>query len=220
MKILYIEDEQNIAKPVINVLKSKGYMVDHFENGKAGLNSALVNKYNCILLDLNLPEIDGIEIAKKIREEKIETPIIMLTARSTINDKLDGFNIGADDYLPKPFEILELLARIEVRVRKSFLNNEVELLVGDWKFDPNTNRVHAKKEDIELSNKESQLLEYLLRRKGKVVSSTELLDYVWDTNVDILTDTVKTHIKTLRKKLKEKASLIKTIKGKGYIYEY
>jgi DNA-binding response OmpR family regulator len=220
MKILYIEDEINLAKPVIKVLQSRGYLVDYFENGKDGLNAALVNNYNCILLDLNLPEIDGIEISKKIRSQQIQTPIIMLTARGSLDNKLEGFDNGADDYLPKPFEILELLARIDVRIRKSLENSSLELIIGNKKFNPERNSIQFKSgESIELSNKESALLEFLMRRKGKVVSASELLEYVWDTNIDIMTDTVKTHVKTLRKKLGNDSQYIKTIKGKGYLYE-
>lgn len=219
MKVLYIEDEKNIALPVINVLKKKGYIVDYAEEGKEGLSMALTNSYDCIILDLNLPGIDGIEISKRLRVDS-QVPILMLTARTGLNDKLKGFEVGADDYLPKPFELLELIARLDALIRRNSTNKNIELKIGDFDFMPDRNVLkNSKNVETVLSNKESGILEYLIRNRNKVVSTEELLSHVWFTNVNIFTDTVKTHIKTLRKKLGENATLIKTIKGRGYIYE-
>ncbi len=220
MKVLYIEDEKNIALPVINVLKKKGYLVDYSEEGKDGLSMALTNTYDCIILDLNLPGIDGIEISKRIRVES-QVPILMLTARTGLDDKLKGFGVGADDYLPKPFELLELIARLDALIRRNSTNKTMELKIGNFDFLPERNVLKNTKNETEvvLSNKESGILEYLIRNKSKVVSAEELLSHVWFTNVNIFTDTVKTHIKTLRKKLGDNALLIKTIKGRGYIYD-
>ncbi len=224
MKLLYIEDELTIAKPVVSVLESKGYMVDFSEEGNDGLEKALVNNYDCIILDLNLPGIDGIKIAKTIRKRGMVTPILMVTARTALDAKLQGFNTGTDDYLTKPFEILELIARVEALIRRKSVNNSTNLKFGSYEFFPDKNLLtksngEQEKNKILLSNKESGMLEYLVRNKGKVVSQEEFLEHVWDSNVDMFTETVKTHIKTLRKKLGKEAELIQTIKGKGYIYE-
>lgn len=226
MKLLYIEDELTIAKPVISVLESKGFMVDFSEEGNEGLEKAVVNNYDCIILDLNLPGIDGIKIAKTIRKRSISTPILMVTARTALDSKLQGFNTGTDDYLTKPFEILELIARVEALIRRKSINNETKLKFGKYYFHPDKNVLSlssglqdTSESRIVLSNKESGMLEYLIRNKGKVISQEEFLEHVWDSNVDMFTETVKTHIKTLRKKLGKEAELIQTIKGKGYIYE-
>ena len=130
MKILYIEDEKDIATPVIKVLKKKGFIADYSEDGSKGLEMALVNNYDCVILDLNLPGIDGIEIAKQIKQKKAESNILMLTARTSLENKITGFENGADDYLTKPFEILELIARINAIVRRNSYNNTVELKIG------------------------------------------------------------------------------------------
>lgn len=219
MKLLYIEDEKTIAFPVIKILKKKGFEIDYFENGKDGLLAALSNNYDCIILDLNLPQIDGIEIAKEIRDSGSITPVLMLTARSSIEDKLKGFQIGTDDYLTKPFEILELIARINSLIKRTSENKVVKLTIEGLELSPDKNEVMDRnnKETIVLSSKEMGLFEYLLRHKGSVISSEELLEHVWDSNINIFSDTVKTHVKTLRKKLSRYPDLIKTIKGKGYI---
>lgn len=220
MKILYIEDQKDIAAPVIKVLKKKGFIADYSEDGNKGLDMALVNNYDCVILDLNLPGIDGIEIAKQIKDKKPESNILMLTARTSLENKITGFESGADDYLTKPFEILELIARINAIVRRNSSNHEVELNIGNFTLNIEKNALmDSNNNSVSLSNKETGVLEYLIRNKGRVISSEELLEHVWDTNANIFTETVKTHIKTIRKKLGENAELIQTIKGKGYIYE-
>lgn len=220
MKILYIEDQKDIALPVIKVLKKKGFIADYAEDGNKGLEMALINNYDCVILDLNLPGIDGIEIAKSLKEKKPEVNILMLTARVSLDNKITGFESGADDYLTKPFEILELIARINAVVRRNSSNSNIQLMIGSQLLNIEKNELVNSNNTITLlSNKESGVLEYLIRNKGRVISSEELLEHVWDTNANIFTETVKTHIKTIRKKLGENANLIQTIKGKGYIYE-
>ncbi len=190
MKILYIEDETAIAKPVKRVLEAKGFIVDYFDNGEEGLKNALVNMYSCILLDLNLPGVDGFSIAKKLKIEKISTPVIIITARSNIESKLTGFDLGADDYITKPFEIEELIARINLRIRKSFLNQSENLHIGKAVFDPKKNLVKYKNKSITLSNKESAILELIIRKNNEPVSAYQMLELLWDTNADLETDTV------------------------------
>jgi DNA-binding response OmpR family regulator len=219
MKVIIIEDEKSIADPIIRVLGRKGFIVDYASDGIAAEKLLLSNEYDCIVLDLNLPSRDGIEITKKLRDSGSVVPILMLTARSQMYDKLTGFESGADDYLTKPFDLQELLARINALIKRTCLNRQPQLCCGDLVLDSAQNLLKHKdnKFTVVLSNKETAMLEYLIRNKGNVVSAETLLEHVWDRNVNIFTDTVKTHIKTLRKKLGDRENLLKTIKGKGYL---
>lgn len=220
MKILIIEDETHIAMPVKKVLESRGYVVDFCEDGISGIKNAELNSYDCILLDLNLPGLDGISLADKLRQNQNDTPIIMLTARSQIYDKLGGFEVGADDYITKPFDMQELLARVQAVIRRHSLNKQVELALGTWKLIPDQNKaVNERNIEVLLSNKECEILHYLIANKGRAVSTEEILEHVWDSEVDTFTETVKTHMKTLRQKIDPEKELIQTIRGKGYIVE-
>ncbi len=218
LKILIVEDETDLREILVKYLSKHGYVVEEAEDGAQGLELALINEYDCLLLDLNLPEIDGMEVAKRIRDDGNLVPIIMLTARSQMYDKLDGFEIGADDYITKPFELKELLARIKAVIKRSSKNKNNKLFFGDFEIFAEKNLlVSSDNSEIELSNKEMGILEYLLRNKGKAISAEELLEHVWDREIDIFTSTVKTHIKTLRKKVDPNKRYIKTLKGKGYL---
>lgn len=219
MKLLIVEDEKNIANPLKRILERNGFMVDLCFDGMEGYKSAVQIDYDCIILDLNLPGMDGIEVAKKLRAEEINTPIIMLTARSQVYDTLDGFESGADDYVTKPFETKVLLARINALIKRNSLNQIDELEIDGMKIEVEKNKVIKDKKEIELSSKEMGVLEYLLRNKGKAISSEELLEHVWDSEINVFTETVKTHMKTLRKKIDPKKKIIKTIRGKGYLIE-
>ena len=219
MKLLIIEDEKDIAFPLKKSLEANGFAVSWAEDGKKGLEEAILNNYDCILLDLNLPEIDGIELAKKLRGEDNTTPIIMVTARSQTYDKLKGFETGADDYITKPFNLAELIARIKALIKRNSLNKIENLELGHIKLEPERNTAIVNKKTIKLSSKETGILEYLIRNRGKAISTEELLEHVWDSEIDLFTDTVKTHIKTLRKKVDPQKQIIKTIRGKGYIID-
>ncbi len=221
MRLLIIEDEQTIARPLKKILERKGFAVDYAEDGTSGLKSAQMNTYDCILLDLNLPGIDGITLSDTLRKTNDTTPIIMVTARSQTFNKIEGFDSGADDYVTKPFNINELVARINAVIKRSSRNKEEVLRFDTIALTPekNTARVTDKKgntKEVDLSNKETGILEYLLRNKEKIVSAEELLEHVWDEEVDMFTETIKTHIKTLRKKVDPRKKIIKTIRGKGY----
>lgn len=217
MKLLLVEDEASLRKPVKYFLEKNNFTVDEAEDGKQALEMVELNSYDCILLDLNLPEIDGIEVAKRIIEMNNLTPIIMETARSQVYDKLKGFDQGADDYVTKPFDLKELVARINAVIKRNSINREANLEFGDLKVFPERNVVMDKDEkEILLSNKEMGVLEYLLRNKGTIISAEELLEHVWDREIDMFSETVKTHIKTLRKKVDPKKKYLKTIRGKGY----
>lgn len=217
MKLLLVEDEGSLRKPVKYFLEKNNFTVDEAEDGKQALEMISMNAYDCILLDLNLPEIDGIEVAKRIREMNNLTPIIMETARSQVYDKLKGFDQGADDYVTKPFDLKELVARINAVIKRSSLNKEENLTFGEYNVLPDRNVVVDKEgKEIVLSNKEMGVLEYLLRSKGAIISAEELLEHVWDREIDMFSETVKTHIKTLRKKVDPKKKFLKTVRGKGY----
>lgn len=218
MKILFVEDEQSLRKPVTRYLEKKNFIVDEVEDGKEALFLASQNSYDCILLDLNLPSMDGLEIASKLREQEINTPIIMVTARSQLYNKLDGFESGADDYITKPFNLRELVARINALIKRNSSNQSVTLRLDKYEIYPEQNVVKESGTDkeIELSNKEMGVLEYLLRNRDRIISAEELLEHIWDREIDIFSDTVKTHIKTLRKKIDPNKKYIKTVRGKGY----
>ena len=218
MKLLLVEDEGSLRKPVKYFLEKNHFSVDEAEDGKQALEMVDLNEYDCILLDLNLPEVDGIEVARQIRKKGSTVPIIMETARSQIYDKLKGFDQGADDYITKPFDLKELVARINAVIKRSSINKEDELEFGNFNVFPDKNTVVNKKnkKEIALSNKEMGVLEYLLRNSGKIISAEELLEHVWDREIDMFSETVKTHVKTLRKKIDPAKKYIKTIRGKGY----
>ncbi len=218
MKLLLVEDEGNLRKPVKYFLERNNFAVDEAEDGAVALKMLDMNEYDCILLDLNLPEVDGIEVAKKVRERKNDTPIIMVTARSQVYDKLKGFDQGADDYVTKPFDLKELVARINAVIKRSSSNKDEILSFGDCEVFPERNVVKNIKgeKEIVLSNKEMGVLVYLLRNQGNFISAEELLEHVWDREIDMFSETVKTHIKTLRQKVDPKKKFIKTVRGKGY----
>ncbi|MDD2270509.1 MAG: response regulator transcription factor [Candidatus Dojkabacteria bacterium] len=217
MKVLIVEDEPVLRKLEKNFLEKKGFVVDGVTDGKEALSMLKLNEYDCVLLDLNIPGKDGISVSKEIRRMGKDVPIIMVTARSQIYDKLEGFDSGADDYITKPFDMKELVARVNAVIKRSSINQEEIIKLGDMEIYPEKNTVSIGSLEKELTNREMGILEYLVRNKGRIISPEELLEHVWDSNVDMFTDTVKTHIKTLRKKIDPKKKFIKTIRGKGYV---
>ena len=217
MRILIVEDEKQIAQPIAKVLERRAFAVDCTYNGKNGYESALVNDYDCILLDLNLPDMDGIEIARRLRENNIATPILMLTARSRLEEIYQGFENGTDDYLTKPFDLKELLFRIEALIKRNSKNRSILLEVDDIILNPDLRTVTKNNKEVTLNNKEYGILEYLLRNKNRIVSTEELLEHVWDREIDMFTQTVRTNMKTLRQKVDLDKKIIKTIRGSGYV---
>ncbi len=221
MRILVIEDEKKIADFIKRGLKEEGYAVDTALDGENGLFLAKTNDYDLILLDLMLPKIDGITVCKKLREDKIASPIIMLTAKDAVKDKVTGLDAGADDYLTKPFAFEELLARIRAILRKKTQGPAapVTLNVGDLSFDLTTHKVTRALKEIELTTKEYALLEYLMRNAGKVVTRTMISEHVWDIDFDTFTNVIDVYINYLRNKIDSghKKKLIQTVRGRGYI---
>ena len=221
MRILIVEDEKKIADSIKKGLKQENYIVDVSYDGESGYDLASGEEYDVIILDLMLPQMDGLTICKKLREEKILTPILMLTAKGSIEDRVRGLNIGADDYLPKPFSFEELLARVKALGRRSkkIIKSSI-ITVSDLTLDRTTFAVKRGEVAINLSRKEFTLLEYLMKNSGKIVSKDELISNVWEYESDILPNTVEVYIGYLRKKIdepfKNMKPLIRTIRGFGY----
>lgn len=221
MKLLVIEDNKKIADNLKKGLELNGYAVDLSYNGEDGYYDALDNNYDLILLDLMLPKMTGEEICKNLRENKIETPIIMLTAKSLVEDKVNGLNLGADDYLSKPFSFDELLARIRALLRRPKNYSSDIILCEELKLDIQNKVLKKNNNVISLSKKEFSLLEYFLRNKNKVLSKDMIIDHVWNFDSDILPNTVEVYIRYLRNKIDDNknSSFIKTVRGFGYKIE-
>lgn len=214
MRILVVEDEHRIANTIKKGLEQERYAVDVAYTGPDGLDLAQTEEYDTIVLDLMLPGMDGLQICKKLRTEGNHTPILMLTARSQIQDKVGGLNSGADDYLTKPFSFEELVARIRALTRRPRKTLDTVLSVGDLNLDTNGFSVSIKNKQIKLSNKEFSLLEFLMRHVDKTVSKEQIITHVWNYDADILPNTVEVNIRNLRHKIGE--DLIETVRGFGY----
>ena len=223
MKILIIEDEYNLADAVSSMLKSKKYSVEIKTDGEEGLEEALTDIYDLIILDVMLPHKNGFEILKELREEKVSAKILMLTAKSTINDKMIGFNNGADDYLTKPFHMEELMARVNVQLRKNNnISNDI-MELGDIVLNIKSMELSNKSENhkVKIIGKEFQLLELLMNNANRVMEKEQLFVKIWgyDTECDI--NTLEAYISFIRKKLKLVKSKInlKAIRNMGYVLE-
>jgi DNA-binding response OmpR family regulator len=220
MRILVVEDEHKIANSIKKGLEQESYAVDVFYDGIKGYDMASVENYDVIILDLMLPGMDGIEICKKLRGDNIHTPILILTAKGQIEDKVQGLNSGADDYLVKPFAFAELLARIKALTRRPKEGLGSILKIEDLSLNNLSYEVTRSDRKIILSRKEFALLEYLLRHKDIVLTKDQIINNVWDYDADILPNTVEVYIGYLRKKIDEpfkgKPKLIQTLRGFGY----
>lgn len=220
MRVLIIEDDHKIANAIKKGLEQESFAVDVSYDGKDGLGSAQTFPYDLIILDRMLPEVDGINICKILRGKNIHTPILFLTAKDKIGDRVEGLNAGADDYLVKPFAFLELLARVRALLRRPQKSIDNILNVGNLSLNVLTFEVRRAGKKIELSNKEFSLLEYLMRNPGRILTKDNIISHVWDYDADILHNTVEVYIGYLRNKIdkpfKETPELIKTIRGFGY----
>jgi len=219
MRVLIIEDEKKISNFIKRGLKEEGYAVDAAYEGEEGYFLAKTNEYDLIVLDIILPKMDGITLCRKLREGKVNTPVLILTARDTVRDKVTGLDAGADDYLTKPFAFEEFLARIRVLLRKKDLPEATKLAVEDLELDLLTHKVTRQSKEIALTSKEYALLEYLMRNAGTVVTRTMISEHVWDVNFDTFTNVIDVYISYLRNKIDSnyKKKLIHTLRGRGYI---
>ncbi|MCP4216010.1 MAG: response regulator transcription factor [bacterium] len=218
MRIILIEDDKKIAAFVKKGLEEEHYAIDVANDGEEGAYQATTNDYDLIILDIMLPGKDGIEICREIRSKKICTPILMLTAKTAIRDKVKGLDTGADDYLTKPFAFEELLARIRSLLRRKQTYKSAVLEVADLVMDPASHTVTRAGKRISLSGKEYGLLEYLMRNAGRVLTDTKIIEHVWDMNYAPESNIVKVYIHYLREKIDKgfDKKLIKTIRSLGY----
>ncbi len=219
MRILVVEDEKKVAGFIKKGLEEETYAVDVAVDGEEGFAMAEANQYDLIVLDLMLPKIDGLEVLTRCREKKISTPIILLTAKDSVEDKVTGLNKGADDYLTKPFAFSELLARIRSLLRRGQGETKTVLSLADLSLDMVSHKVNRNGEEIELTGKEYSLLEYFIRNQGKVLTRTMIAEHVWDYNFDTFTNVIDVYINHLRKKIDKDhpKKLLHTLRGVGYV---
>ena len=219
MKILLIEDDKEAAKYLAKGLREQGYVVDHALSGKDGLFLATTEKYDGMIIDRMVPEVDGVTIVQTLRASKNETPILILTALDKVDEKVKGLKAGADDYLAKPYSFTELLARLEAITRRKAGEKAVtRLACGELEMDLLTRTVRRAGREIELQAREFALLEYLMRNSGTVITRTMLLEHVWDYNFDPQTNVIDVHISRLRQKIDKgfDKTMIQTLRGAGY----
>ena len=219
MRILLVEDQPKVASFIVKGLREQSFAVDHCLNGEDANALITIHEYDIILLDVNLPGESGVELCRSWRRNGSETPIIMLTARSAVDHRIEGLDAGADDYLCKPFDFGELLARIRVQLRQGKKEAEAVLKTDDLTVDLLKREVSRAGENIELTSKEFALLEYLLRNKGRVVTRTAIIEHVWDMHFDSDTNLVDVFIRYLRRKIDDnhEVKLIQTKRGRGYV---
>jgi two-component system copper resistance phosphate regulon response regulator CusR len=217
MRILVVEDEKRISDFLARGLESAGYTADVASTGASAIERAHSIDYDLIILDLGLPDLDGLKVLEKIRNRKVSPPVLILSARDAVDDRVKGLEGGADDYLVKPFAFVELLARVRVLLRRGQPMPE-RLQVGDLALDCIRRRVSRSGENIELAPKEFSILEYMMRNRGRPLSRTMIVEHVWDMDYDGLTNIVDVYIRHLRSKIDDKYpfKMIQTIRGIGY----
>ena len=222
MRILLIEDDARTADFITKGLRQEGFAVDHAEDGEAGLHLARQTEFDVAIVDIMLPKIDGLTLIERLRGEQIDRPVIVLSARSSVEDRVRGLQAGADDYLMKPFAFSELLARIQALLRRTSAQSDpTALAVEDLEMDLLRRKVSRGGQEIELQPKEFALLEYLMRNHGRIVSKTMIMEHVWDYNFDPQTNVVEARVCRLRDKVDRGFTdkRIKTIRGMGYVLE-
>lgn len=220
MRILIVEDEKKVSDFLRKGFQAEAFSVDVAEDGDRGSLLARSESYDLVILDVMLPRKDGMQVLREIRQEKNNTPVLMLTAKSDLEDRIEGLNLGADDYLPKPFAFSEVLARVRALLRRRSTGLQASLLIlADLQMNLLTREVRRGNQIVVLTNKEFELLEYLLRNKGRVLSRVILTEHIWDMNFDSGTNIVDVVINRLRRKLDDKfpVKLIHTVRGVGYV---
>jgi DNA-binding response OmpR family regulator len=219
MRILLVEDEVDAARILAKGLREQSYAVDIVGDGREALEKAFINSYDLLLVDIMLPGVDGLEVCRRLRAEGSHVPILLLTARIGVDDRITGLDCGADDYLTKPFDFGELLARIRALLRRGSDLKEIVLTVGDLSIDTRSHAVRRKDEPINLTAKEYALLEYLVRRRGEVVSRADISEHVWEETYDPFSNLIEVYIQRLRRKLDPAGTmpLLHTRRGEGYM---
>jgi two-component system OmpR family response regulator len=219
MRVLLVDDELKFAASLQKVLQSEGYAVDMAEDGQQAYDRLVDEEYDLLLLDIGLPKLNGLDLCQRLRREKIGLPVLMLTARDSTKDTIVGLDNGADDYLVKPFEVDELLARMRSLLRRGQGSTTLELQVDGLTVDLARRVVHRDEREIQLSAKEYALLEFLMRHSGHILSKQQILDHVWDGDMDPFSNVVDVYIGYLRAKIDKPFDgqpLLKTVKGMGY----
>jgi len=219
MKILVVEDEKKVASFIKRGLEEEKYEVDVTYDGDEGLQKSLDGSYSLVILDVMLPKKDGLSVVKDLRARKLLTPVLMLTAKDTVEDIVAGLNSGSDDYLTKPFAFAELLARVRALLRRSEQERGAEIRFADLRLDPVTHKVWRKDKEIDLTAKEYSLLEFFMRNPNQVLTRTTIAENVWDYIFDSFTNIIDVYVNYLRKKIDRDADkkLIHTVRGVGYI---
>lgn len=219
MKILIVEDEEKLRNSLAEGLRLKGYAIDVAADGELADEMAFCENYDLIILDLNLPKVDGFSVLQNFRREKQDVPVLILSARDGIADKVTGLDLGANDYLTKPFHFAELEARIRSLLRRKTVVENTILSSGSLCFDTVSRITTAANRPVSLTTKEAALLEYLLLHKGRVISLEELLEHVWDSNADTFSNSIRVHMSSLRRKLKTQLGYdpIQNMIGEGYV---
>jgi two-component system OmpR family response regulator len=221
VRLLIAEDDEKLLAALARGLRGEGYAVDVASNGEAALFQARVYDYDAVILDLMLPERDGFEVCQALRDEGRWSPVLMLTARDGVGDRIRGLDAGADDYLVKPFDFGELVARVRALLRRGAPERPAVLRVGDLDVDPASRSVTRAGREVSLTAREFSVLEFIVRQAGQVVSRTDLLEHVWDQNYEGSTNIVDVYVGYLRRKLEEPFGrpLIRTVRGAGYVLD-
>jgi DNA-binding response OmpR family regulator len=222
MRVLLVEDSKHLQKPVVKGLKSAGYAVDATTNGDEGLWMAQTHDYDVIVLDIMLPGMDGLTVLQNLRAEGKRTPVLILSAKDTVEDRVHGLRIGADDYLVKPFALDELLARVETLSRRIYEQASSKIRVGDLELDNAAKSVTRGGQLLELAPKQFALLEYLMKRKGQVVSRTMIEEHIYDAATQVMSNVIDSAVSSLRKAIStgpDCKPLIHTRRGHGYVFE-
>jgi len=222
MRILIVEDDEQIASFIVKGLKQAGFAVDHATDGEEGLRLALTNAYDAAIVDIMLPKLDGLSLIERLRQQKVNTPVIILSAKRSVDDRVRGLQKGGDDYLTKPFSFSELLARLQALIRRAgSIIEPSRLTVGDISMDLLSREVVRGGKRIDLQSREFSLLEYLMRNAGRVVSKTMIMEHIWSYDFDPQTNIVDVLVCRLRNKVDRdfEKSVIHTIRGVGYVFK-
>lgn len=219
MKILVVEDDLSLQRAISTGLRKFGYAVDAVSDGEEALRNCEVNEYDAIVLDLNLPRMDGVDVLKEIRKHNQEIKVLILSARSEVEDKISGLDAGANDYMAKPFHFRELEARLRALLRRQFIQTNTLMTCGELTLDTALKVVHVRQTRVDLTRKEYGILEYLMLNRAKVLSAGEIIEHVWDSSADLFSNSFKVHINSLKKKLAVHSGdreYIRNTRGHGY----
>lgn len=220
MRLLIVEDDPTLADGLVRSLEQSGYAVDHASNGEEANSMLLESVYDLAILDLGLPKLDGIEVLRRLRSRGGRTPVLILTARDAVENRVQGLDAGADDYLTKPFDLVELEARIRALIRRGQLGSNAAMSCANLRFDTAGRRAYSGGESIELSARELGVLEVLMMKQGKVVNKEQIMEALCNWDEDIGDNAIEVYIHRLRKKLELSGARIRTIRGLGYLLEH